>query len=417
MPIGDIIMAMSIAAAPGPGVDRAAIEAARWAAPWIFHDDGDVRVEDRFPRDIRWVMGAFQRGEHDDPVVQARAIPMMHWAVRSLANDDVRWNRHGACVFLNAAEDLAVPFLEMKMTTGDQQQRSWIARLLLQCRVVSDPRGAAECLVDNLRSGLPTSAGQHAFRTLARSCRLLELASPKLVRSLVDPDRQLRVNAAQLLCIQGGAGQSGRIIELLAPLLDDDGGHHSACSSMAAMGLLGDLAASPLRAWRDKRDAQGSMLTDHVLWVVAGPGTPHARQMTDRERSTITCNSLDPASDITMMTMMTWNGTRGRYEGDAECGPWWYYRIVWWDFERDTLAFIMRELDPALQAGTERVVRALLERTIAHLPRAFGEALQEEVRRLFEERLISDGLAPADPPWCRDRPGPSRGPWVFWGWD
>lgn len=413
--IGAIILIAGLAAAPGGDVDRMAMEAARWAVAPLHSGYGHPEPRD-YPRDIGWVLDALEREKHQDPVVQARVIPLIYGAIASLGDDDTRWNARGARHFLAQAGDLAVPFLEMKlMTTGDQQQRILIVQLLLQCDEVSAPREIANGLVESLRhkgcNGIDTLlTSRVAFRRLARSDGLLDLAVPKLIQFLGDKDPAVRINAAQLLCVAGGAGQTTRIVGELAPLLDDDEGTGSACSVMAMLGLLGEIGAPHLRFVRSQRDAQGRMLVDHLLAMISGPRTPFAACMTFGERYTITMNSLDPATDPTMATCMRWCDRHQAFEGPGDRGPWWYMRHVLsgtvWSYERgEDIDMVSRVVEECAKSGKERVARMLLERSIANMPRGLRSEFGTEMLALLETRIVEGPVAWSDPEWCRGSVG------------
>lgn len=411
MPTGAFMLTTIIAATAAADIDRAAsgnratLESQRWARVGLRGP-----LSPNAPSDIRDVSLALKDGQHDERGVQARALPMIHWAIQSLADDDVRWNAHGARRFLRLAGPLAVPFLEIALVTGDTQQRTTATHLLLDVTDVSDPAAVASTLVSSMKDdqrGFPYGNCMTAFRTLARNESLLALARPALIRALDDPDEQLRLNAAQLLCVAGETQHADRVVELLAPMLDDDDHSGTAVTAIPALGLLGWPALAPLRDLRSERDAQGRMLTDDLIYWIAGPGAAGGRRMTSLERSGITTLTHIPARDIRGVSPLC-TGERNALWGERGSGPWrrsgWRHEGLWTHGWTDLdAAFADKFVHRLLATHPERVARARMEYVIEQFPPIVTADQVQELRDRFEHALL-EPRPESGPQWC---PNPS----------
>ena len=375
-----------------------------WRHSW--QSDEAIAKNTDLSYEQRRAIVAMKAGKHDDPAVRAVALPMVQRAISNLADDKHKWNAHGARDFLEIAGQFATPFLELKMVTGDRQQRSHCVELLARARSVSDPAAVARGIVGNLADdnyGDPTRNSLSAFNRLARSDQLLQLAKPALIESLSSDDAQLRFNSAQLLCIYGEEDQADRLIEILSPLLDDDDAWGTACSSAACLSLLGSAAIDPLRACRFNRDEQGRLLVDHLLFRLAGPGTPHARELTETARRKITSIVYDPIN-ISMINSLVGSGNKIQDGCGSDFSPWYSARRRRHRPYTNNQRTPEQKYEPwvreTLSLGPRALVETMMQRQLNHCYRQWPRAEYELIQQTFDRLLVSEGIRPADPLWC-----------------
>jgi len=367
------------------------------------------------PRDLRLLFRAFVDEDHEEQDTRLLAIPWIQQAIQNLRDDDAKWNAHGARIFLKAAGELAAPQLELAMVVGDDQQRMVATHLLMACANVSDPAVLAEKYVLNMQDeggGWLVMTGTDAFNVLASSDTLLKMAVPSLIKALDAKDPQLRINAAQLLCVAGCEDHADRLVAMLAPLLDHDDDAGTAGSAMSALGLLGTAAAEPLRSLRHDRDDQGRDLTDHLLWVVAGPMTEHAHEIPywggryQRGMRTITQVSRDPARDPWKMRFLgcsaEWDGittahSTVRGDGGTFSFPRCPTALRQAHTVEDAAAAGTIIARRCLRGATERMARMRLEHLLAPLDRWSKRWAEPYLREAFERELAEQGVAPWDP--------------------
>jgi hypothetical protein len=417
-PAGARILNITLAASMMAGVTcsvragTALEEAKLWSSlgrtGWRHNRQSDEAITDNtnLSYEQRRAIVAMKAGKHDDPAVRAVVLPMVQRAISNLADDNHKWNAHGARNFLEITGQFATPFLELKMITGDRQQRSHCVELLARARSVSDPAAVARGIVGNLADdnyGDPTRNSLSAFNRLARSDQLLQLAKPALIESLSSDDAQLRFNSAQLLCIYGEEDQAERLVEILSPLLDDDDAQGTACSSVACLSLLGSAAIDPLRACRINRDEQGRLLVDHLLFRLAGPGTPHARELTEKARKKITSLVYDPIN-ISMINLLVGSGNKIQYGHGSGFSPWassrrWRHR-PYPNNQRTPEQKYEPWVRETLSLGPRALVETMMQRQLNHYYRQWPRAEYELIQQTFDRLLVSEGIRPADPLWC-----------------
>jgi len=357
-------------------------------------------------------MQALLAGRHDEPKVRRDALPLIQLAIMNLADDEHMWNALGAERYLRLVGDIAAPLLEIAMATGDSQQRRMAAALLLNCNDVSDTRALAELTVQSLRDDWPVNTvglgGSWAFHELISSDQLLAASTRFLVQGMDCDDLQLRINAAILLCAAGHVESADRIVEILSPLLDEDDAPGTATTAVSALGWLGVAAIDPIRARLHERDAQGSRLAAHLLYVLAGPQAEGAGRLSERARLELTSLTHVPAVDEEMTRFVDVANGKPR----SSSGRMWYMsagsdvtkaRRMRQQRETD---YIRRTALDLLCGVTERVARRRLERAIADMTPVYREQAEPLLRAAFEEDLATHGPDHPDPPPFCEEPAP-----------
>ena len=368
----------------------------------------ELKRDPTLPADIRKLFRAFAEQKHDDRAIQKLAVPWIQQAIVNLRDDEVKWNAHGASRFLGAARHLAVPQLELAMVVGDEQQRMMVSGLLLRAKSVSDPKSLAASWVWLMRDGgdgLSGPTGVMAFEVLATSSQMLRAATPELIEQLGSRDRQLQINAAILLClVEEGDDHAERIVEVLAPLLDDDDHMGTASTGLSSLSFLGLPAIDPLRDQLHLRDEQGTRLTRHLLNVIAGPHTPEARQMSWRERRGITTVGIDDPAQSTAFIRFINVYDKDRLDAShlRRKMTFWACRQGLHQRSKAAQTDAERIAVQMLIGATERVAKRQLEYRIAAMPPEARRKQEAEIRRWFDELLEEYGPAQPDPPAFRD---------------
>ncbi|MCH2141462.1 MAG: adaptin domain-containing protein [Phycisphaerales bacterium] len=368
--------------------------------------DLELKRDPTLPADIRKLFRAFAEKKHDDRAIQKLAVPWIQQAIVNLRDDEVKWNAHGASRFLGAARHLAVPQLELAMVVGDEQQRMMVSELLLRAKSVSDPKSLAASWVWLMRDGgdgLSGPNGVTAFRVLASSSQMLRAATPELIEQLGSRDRQLQINAAILLClVEEGDDHAERIVEVLAPLLDDDDHMGTASTALSSLSFLGLPAIDPLRDQLHLRDEQGTRLTRHLLHVIAGPHTPDARQMPLWERRAITTLRDDPAQSSAFIRFINVYENEDLYASHLGAMTSWWCSHARHQRSKASQSAAESIAVYTLIGATERAAKRQLEYRIAAMPPEARRKQEAEIRRWFDELLEEYGPAQPDPPAFRD---------------
>jgi len=406
MPTGACILTTLLTAVVGSGV--AAPQGNVWSKIATETHQGNwahLGWDMDLPRSLRLLIRSFVREEEVDEGLRMQAIPLVQQAIQNLKDDDVKWNAHGAEIFLTRAGSLAVPQLELAMMVGDEQQRMVASQILLQAEGVSDRTALAETCVWLMRDGgqgLHGLIGSRAYGILSSSEQLLKEATPALIEGLRSPDIQLRINSATLLCLANAEEHVDRIVEILAPLLDNDDYAGTASTALCAIAFLGLPALEPLRDRLDDRDEQGSRLTRHLFHVIAGRDTHGAREMPTSERRDITIHAHDAAQSTSFIRFV---GVYGKGYLSASGLSTLVLRDCWrsiWHRKRAATTKAERWAVGALLGATERVARRRLECLIFGLSPDKRSDNEADIRAWFDKLLIEHGPAHPDPPAFRD---------------
>ena len=239
--------------------------------------------------------------------------------IEDLRHDAVRFNAYTARHRLRNMGDEIISPLEVALHSDDRQQRLLAASILAWKESYTPSTRMLEVCLDGVREDLrfawfqPIKDPEGEFvgcRAVygginpSWSCYTVllkhtEAAEPLLVRGLRADDPRQRFLSALLLARQGRVEQSSHIAGILIAHLEHNRTYRDANLACRGLYLLGPSALPSLYSAIPIEDPQGDALLRHLIWHLAGPDAPEARQLKPHgvRRRQITELWHDPATD------------------------------------------------------------------------------------------------------------------------
>ncbi|MCH2133912.1 MAG: hypothetical protein MK116_09200 [Phycisphaerales bacterium] len=237
--------------------------------------------------------------------------------IEDLRHDDVRFNAIKAKRQLWHLGDEIITPLEVALHSDDRQQRLLAASILSWNESYVPTARMLEVCLDGIREDLNFTWYQPVLddegnlvecRTVygginpSWSCyavlsRHATAAEPLLARGLRSDDPRQRFLSALLLAQQGKVQYTSHITSILISRLENNHTYRDANLACRGLYLLGPTALPALYSALPAEDPQAKALIRHLIWHLAGPQAPEARQLDPHgsRRRAITCMWHDPA--------------------------------------------------------------------------------------------------------------------------